>query len=132
MNTENTPEESSKTKLKLKLIAKSLGIGIVEGGITAGIGYSLLRLHIYAMFSILFLWLIFGWFSSYLISNNAAEILTVMISGNVVAGLIYYLVDISLWLLSIILGLSILFWMISFTTKILLFPTKKLQDENQA
>ena len=53
-------------------------------------------------------------------------------SGNVVAGLIFYLVDISLWLLSIILGLSILFWMISFTTKILLFPTKKLQDENQA
>ena len=131
MNTENTPEESSKTKAKLKQIAKSLGIGIIEGGITAGIGYSLLRLNDYAMIGILLIWLIFGWFSSYLINNTAMEIITVMISGNVVAGLIYYFVGISLWLLSILIGLSILFWIISFTTKILLFPSKKPQDENQ-
>ncbi|NPE07020.1 MAG: hypothetical protein GNW80_01955 [Asgard group archaeon] len=131
MTVENTPEESSKAKAKLKLFAKSLGLGIIEGGITAGLGYALLRLNVYAMFGILLLWLIFGWFSTYLISNNAMEIITTMISGNVVAGVIYYFVGISIWLLSILIGLSILFWMISFTTKILLFPSKKLQEENQ-
>ena len=117
MTAENTPEENSKAKTKLKLFAKSLGLGIIEGGITAGIGYALLRLS--------------GWFSTYLISNNALEIITVMISGNVVAGVIYYFVEISIWLFSILIGLSILFWMISFTTKILLFPSKKPQEENQ-
>jgi hypothetical protein len=53
-----------------------------------------------------------------------------MISGNVVAGVIYYFAAISIWLLSIIIGLSILFWIISFTTKILLFQPKKPQEEN--
>jgi len=132
MTVENTPEESSEAKAKLKLFAKSLGLGIIEGGITAGLGYALLRLNVYAMFGILLLWLIFGWFSTYLISNNTMEIITVMISGNVVAGVIYYFVGISIWLLSILIGLSILFWMISFTTKILLYPSKKSQEENQS
>ncbi len=131
MIAENTPEENSKAKNKLKLFAKSLGLGIIEGGITAGIGFALLKLNVYAMFGILFLWLIFGWFSTYLISNNALEILTVMISGNVVASVIYYFGGISIWLFSILIGLSILFWIISFTTKILLFPSKKPQEENQ-
>lgn len=131
MTAENTPEESSKTKTKLKLFAKSLGLGIIEGGITAGLGFALLRLNAYAMIGILFLWLVFGWFSTYLINNNAMEIITVMISGNIVAGIIYYFAEISIWLLSILVGLSILFWMISFTTKILLFPSKKPQEENQ-
>lgn len=131
MTSENIPEENSKAKIKFKLFAKSLGLGIIEGGITAGIGFSLLKLNVYAMFGILFLWLIFGWFSTYLISNNALEILTVMISGNVVAGVIYYFGGISIWLFSILIGLSILFWIISFTTKILLFPSKKPQEENQ-
>ncbi|MBK5112516.1 MAG: hypothetical protein KGD59_01530 [Candidatus Heimdallarchaeota archaeon] len=129
MNNENTSEKKSKAQVKLKQIGKSLGIGIIEGGITAGIGYLLLRLHVYTMFSILLIWLIFGWFSSYIINNNALEILTVMISGNVTAGLIYFFVGIEIWFLSLIIGLSILFWMISFTTKILLYPTKKTQDE---
>lgn len=131
MTVENTPDKSLKTKAKLKLFAKSLGLGIIEGGITAGIGFVLLKLNVYAMFGIFFLWLIFGWFSTYLINNTALEIITVMISGNVVAGVIYYFVAISIWLLSIIIGLSILFWIISFTTKILLFPSKKPQEENQ-
>ncbi len=131
MTTENTPEESSKAKPKLKLFAKSLGLGIIEGGITAGIGFALLKLNVYAMIGILLLWLIFGWFSTYLIGNNAMEIITVMISGNVVAGVIYYFVGISIWVLSILIGLSILFWVISFTTKILLFAAKKPQEENQ-
>lgn len=131
MTTENTPEESSKAKPKLKLFAKSLGLGIIEGGITAGIGFALLKLNVYAMIGILLLWLIFGWFSTYLIGKNAMEIITVMISGNVVAGVIYYFVGISIWVLSILIGLSILFWVISFTTKILLFAAKKPQEENQ-
>ncbi len=131
MTTENTPEESSKAKTKLKLFAKSIGLGIIEGGITAGLGFALLGLNAYAMIGILLLWLVFGWFSTYLINNNAMEIITVMISGNIVAGLIYYFTEISIWLLSILVGLSILFWMISFTTKILLFPSKKPQEENQ-
>ena len=126
MTTENTPEESSKAKTKLKLFAKSIGLGIIEGGITAGLGFALLGLNAYAMIGILLLWLVFGWFSTYLINNNAMEIITVMISGNIVAGLIYYFTEISIWLLSILVGLSILFWMISFITKILLFPSKKL------
>ncbi|MHA1531132.1 MAG: hypothetical protein ACTSUW_05655 [Candidatus Heimdallarchaeota archaeon] len=131
MTTENTPEESSKAKTKLKLFAKSLGLGIIEGGITAGLGFALLGLNAYAMIGILLLWLVFGWFSTYLINNNTMEIITVMISGNIVAGLIYYFTEISIWLISILVGLSILFWMISFTTKILLFPSKKPQEENQ-
>ncbi|MCE7745960.1 MAG: hypothetical protein GPJ52_12580 [Candidatus Heimdallarchaeota archaeon] len=131
MTTENTPEESSKAKTKLKLFAKSIGLGIIEGGITAGLGFALLGLNAYAMIGILLLWLVFGWFSTYLINNNAMEIITVMISGNIVAGLIYYFTEISIWLISILVGLSILFWMISFTTKILLFPSKKPQEENQ-
>ena len=131
MTTENTPEESSKAKPKLKLFAKSLGLGIIEGGITAGIGFALLKLNVYAMIGILLLWLIFGWFSTYLIGKNAMEIITVMISGNVVAGVIYYFVGISIWVLSILIGLSILFWVISFTTKILLFAAKKPQEGNQ-
>ena len=131
MTTENTPEESSKAKPKLKVFAKSLGLGIIEGGITAGIGFALLKLNVYAMIGILLLWLIFGWFSTYLIGKNAMEIITVMISGNVVAGVIYYFVGISIWVLSILIGLSILFWVISFTTKILLFAAKKPQEENQ-
>ncbi|NHJ33252.1 MAG: hypothetical protein FK732_10335 [Asgard group archaeon] len=131
MNTENNHKERSKAKAKFIQIAKSFGIGLVEGAITAGIGYGLLRLNIYTMFCILLIWLFFGWVSTYIIGNNVTEIIIVMISGNVVAGLIYFFVGLAIWFLSLIIGLSILFWMISFTTKILLFPTKKHQDENQ-
>lgn len=129
MNNENTSEKKIKRRDTLKQFGKSLGIGILEGGITAGIGYLLLRLNIYTMFSILFIWLIFGWFSSYIINNKSIEILTVLISGNATAGLIYFFVGIELWFLSLIVGLSILFWMISFTTKILLYPRKKTPEE---
>jgi hypothetical protein len=131
MNNENSAEKKSKAQENLKQFGKSLGIGIIEGGITAGIGYLLLRLNIYTMFCILLIWLVFGWFSSYIIKNKALEILTLVISGNAIAGLIYFLVGIEIWFLSLIIGLSIFFWMISFTTKILLYPAKKTQDEEQ-
>jgi len=130
MTTVNKSEES-KSKAKLKQFAKSLGFGVLEGAISAALGFGFLKLHIYTMFIILLIWLIFGWVSTYFINNNALEILTLMISGNMVAGLIYFFVGVEIWFLSLIIGLSILFWIISFTTKILLYQTDRTPKENQ-
>jgi hypothetical protein len=132
MTATNNQEKRAKAIAKLKQFAKSLGLGILEGGISAALGFGLLKLNIYAMFVILLIWLIFGWISTYFISNNALEILTVMISGTIVAGLIYFLADVDIWLFSLIIGLSLLFWIISFTTKILLFQTKEPTLEDQS
>lgn len=123
-------ERKEKTKAILIAISKSIGIGIVEGGISSGIAILLLMINYWAAFGVFAIWLMFGWFSTYFIRVNTLEIIVTMLSGGAISFLIYYFASIEYWFISIVIGLSILFWIISFVTKIFIFPHKK--EENNA
>ncbi|NHJ85072.1 MAG: hypothetical protein FK734_06395 [Asgard group archaeon] len=110
---------------------KSIGLGIIEGGIAAGLAILLLMVNFYVGLVVLVVWLIFGWISTYIIKLRTIEILPVILSGGIVSALILYFVSTPIWQITILAGMSILFWSVSFTTKILIFPSKKqIQNES--
>jgi len=123
--------KKERRKKKSLQILKALGFGFVEGGVIAGLTILLMLIHQYAIFASLALWLIAGWLSTYLIKVNSLEIILVSLSGNLIAGLIYYLYTIKFWVIAVIFGVSILFWTISFTTKIFLMPKPKENEKEE-
>ncbi|MGC9778654.1 MAG: hypothetical protein HZR80_05375 [Candidatus Heimdallarchaeota archaeon] len=130
MNEKNSLDKKKQFQEKLKSFTKAFGIGLLEGSIAAGLGWSLLKINIYAMFGVFAIWLVFGWFSTYIIQIKTIEILTLVITASIVSGLIYYFTDIQLWFISLLVGLAILFWTISFTTKIFLYtPIKNVEKQ---
>ncbi|HUT81792.1 MAG TPA: hypothetical protein VMZ29_11370 [Candidatus Bathyarchaeia archaeon] len=129
MNFSDKQSKKQKRIENLKSFSKALGLGVVQGGICSLIGILLVMLNYYAIFSVLAIWLIFGWFSSYMISLRTLEILTVLLTSAITSGLVYFLSNIQFWFISVLLGISIIFWSISFISKILLYPIKKSQDQ---
>ena len=129
MNTENSSIKKTQSKEKLKSFAKALSLGILEGCLSVGLGWGLLKINIYAIFGIFIVWLVFGWFSTFIIEIKALEILTLIISASIVSGLIYYLTNLEIWLISLLVGLAIFFWSISFTSKIFLYPQEKMNND---
>lgn len=131
----NTSEEKRNTRKKrLVAAAKACGIGIVEGGLSTGIAILpvvISTLNDNYVFGVLIIWLVFGWFSTYFISLNTLEILATIISGSVISLIIYYFVNVHWWIISLIIGMSMLFWVISFITKIFIFPPKHLQKSEE-
>jgi hypothetical protein len=119
--TDDKPKDKRKFK-KLESIIFVVGIGAIQGGICGIIGLLFSLINEFAIFSIVIIWLVFGWFSTYIIKIRTLEILAVIISGSTVSFLILYFSSISLWLIPIIIGVSMVFWGISFVTKIILFP----------
>ena len=127
MNSKDTSAKKQKFIKDLKAFLKSIGIGVLQGSISAGIAFLMTLINDYALFGVLAIWLIFGWLSTFLIYLRTMEILTVVLSGALSSMLFYYLEKIPIWFSSIIVGLSILIWTISFVTKILLYPKKITQ-----
>lgn len=128
-------EESSiiqdERKKKIVQILKALGIGIAEGAIIAGLTILFMLIDDYAIFSALAFWLITGWISTYFIKINTLEIILVSMSGNLVAGLIFFVYNINYGIIAIVFGLSILFWIISFMTKVFLFPKRQETEKKE-
>ncbi|HUU77697.1 MAG TPA: hypothetical protein VMX55_05085 [candidate division Zixibacteria bacterium] len=122
-----TTEKKKHRTQRLISFSKALGIGLVQGAIGSGIGILLLLINLWSLFGVLVIWLIFGWFTSYLIKINSLEIIVTIVSASVISLFIYWIAKLELWFIPIIVGLSLLFWMISFTTKIFLFPPKNLK-----
>ncbi|NHK30158.1 MAG: hypothetical protein FK730_02315 [Asgard group archaeon] len=119
----NNDKPKNKEKFKtLKSIVIVIVIGVIQGGICGIIGLLLSMINDYAIFSIVILWLIFGWFTTYIIKIQTLEILTVIVSGNITSFLVLYFSGIRIWVILIIIGVSMLFWGISFVTKLMLFP----------
>ncbi|NHJ03928.1 MAG: hypothetical protein EAX90_03840 [Candidatus Heimdallarchaeota archaeon] len=126
MDSINT-EKKKRRSQKLISFSKAFGIGLVQGAICSGIGVLLLLINLWSLFGVLVVWLIFGWFSSYLIKINSLEIIVTITSASLISLFIYWIAKLDLWFIPIIVGLSLLFWMISFITKIFLFPLKNMQ-----
>lgn len=129
--TPNTAEEKRNIRKKrLVAAAKACGIGMVQGGLSTGIAILpvvITTINENYIFSVLAIWLVFGWFSTYFISLNTLEILVTIISGSAISVIIYYFANVHLWIISLLIGMSMLFWIISFITKIFIFPSKRLQ-----
>ncbi|NHJ39005.1 MAG: hypothetical protein FK731_03160 [Asgard group archaeon] len=117
---ENNSENKKINVLKSIIIV--LGIGLIQGGICGISGLLLSLINEYAIFGVVVLWLIFGWITTYIIKIHTMEILTVLISGNILFFIILYISGIRIWFIFMILGVSILFWGISFITKLMLYP----------
>ena len=135
MNLDAIEEKRKKRKERIIAAGKAIGIGIVQGGISTGLAIIPALVSVisdYFIFGVLFIWLILGWFSTYLIRLNTLEILVTLITGGIVSFLIYYFVHVSLWFISLIIGLSMLFWILSFITKVFIFPPSYLQKQNES
>ena len=134
MNLDTIKEKRKKRKERLIALGKAVGIGIVQGGISTGLAIIPALISVisnYFIFGVLFIWLVLGWFSTYLIRLNTLEILATLISGGIVSLVIYYFAHVSIWFISLIIGLSMLFWVISFITKIFIFPPSYLLKQNE-
>jgi hypothetical protein len=79
----------------------------------------------YAIFGVVAIWFVLGWLTAYLVRIRALEFLTIIITGSIVSILFYYFSGIELWFITLITGVSILFWTISLVTKLILFPQKE-------
>ncbi|NHJ47850.1 MAG: hypothetical protein FK733_08690 [Asgard group archaeon] len=124
--------DDSSRKKKFIEIMKAIAQGAFQGGICAGIGILLSLINPYAIFAVVAIWLILGWLTPYLIKTRALEILVVILSGSIISFIIYYFSGLQLWLIPLLIGVSILFWTISLTTKIILFPKKETIAENES
>ncbi|MHA1220487.1 MAG: hypothetical protein ACTSQB_02010 [Candidatus Heimdallarchaeota archaeon] len=130
----NSIEKSSRRQRflqNLKAFFQAFGIGIVQGVIASLIGILLMLINGYAIFGVLVIWLIFGWVSSYIIKLRALEITTILLSSALCSGLVYYLSNLEWWFIFLILGISLFFWSISFITKIMIYPPKKITADTQ-
>lgn len=125
---ENNPKNNKKIKI-LESIIVVIGIGLIQGCICGITGLLLAMINDYAIFGVVIIWLILGWFTTYIIKIRTREILTVIISGKVVFFLVLYISGIRVWFISMIIGISILFWGISLVTKLMLF-TKITSDDS--
>ena len=85
----------------------------------------------YAIFASLVLWLVAGWISTYFIKVNTLEIILVSLSGNLVSGLIFFVYTVDYWVIALIFGLAILFWTISFMTKVFLLPKAQEKEKEE-
>ncbi|MHA1441596.1 MAG: hypothetical protein ACTSPK_07025 [Candidatus Heimdallarchaeota archaeon] len=121
-------EERKKKPLQ---IFKALGIGIAEGVVITGLTILLMLIHDYAIFASLVLWLVAGWISTYFIKVNTLEIILVSLSGNLVSGLIFFVYNVDYWVIALIFGLAILFWIISFMTKVFLLPKAQEKEKEE-
>ena len=129
--TETIVENQKRKKRKENFLSflKALGVGVVEGGIIGGIGILIIQFNALALFSTVAIWLIFGWFSEYFIKQRTLEILTLLISSNIFAATILFIGRVQIWFLSILIGISIISWIIGYTTKIFVFPRKSLEKD---
>lgn len=123
--------EKDERKKKIRQIFKAIGIGVAEGVIIAGLTILLTLIHDYAIFASLVLWLIAGWVSTYLIKVNTLEIILVSLPGNLITGLIFFLYNVQYWVIAATVGLSILFWTISFMTKVFLLPKAQEKEKEE-
>ena len=124
-------EKKQKRNQILIAIGKSIGIGFLQGAISSGMGVLLNLINIWSVFGILAIWLIFGWFSSYIIRVNTLEIIVTVISGSLISLLIFWIANFEIWFIPIIIGLSLLFWIISFISKVFLFPPSYLKKSEK-
>jgi len=134
MNPNASDEKRTNRKRRLIAAAKACGIGIVQGGISTGVAILpvvISTINDNYVFGVLIIWLVFGWFSTYIINLNTLEILVTIISGSVISLIIYYFANVHWWVISLIIGMSMLFWIISFITKIFIFPPKYLQKKEE-
>ncbi|MBD3191369.1 MAG: hypothetical protein GF308_12035 [Candidatus Heimdallarchaeota archaeon] len=127
MNTDKQKDEEHQLVEKAKQFLKAMSLGVFEGGIIAGMALLLILGNVYAIFSVILIWLVFGWCSSYIIKNVPFEIIVLLLSATLSSGLILYFGKIAIWFISIITGLGVVSWAISFTTKVLLYPPKDAQ-----
>ncbi len=130
MNLNSSNEKENTRKKRFVAAAKACGIGLIEGGICTGIAIIptvISSMNDNLVFGALIIWLIVGWFSTYFIGLNTLEILVTVISGGVFSLLIFYFANVHWWIISLIIGMSMLFWIISFITKMFIFPPKHLQ-----
>ena len=118
-------------KKKTLQIFKALGIGALEGGIISGLTILLMLIHAYVIFASLVLWLIAGWVSTYFVKVKTIEIVLVAMFGSIINGLIFYLYNVEYWIIAVIFGLSILFWIISFMTKVFLLPKTQEKEKEE-
>ena len=128
---EVAPNKQDEIKKKLLQILKALEIGVAEGTIITGLTILLTLIDEWIIFIALGFWLIAGWVSTYFIKVNTLEIVLVSISGNLIAGLIFYFYTVDYWIIAIIFGLSILFWTISFMTKVFLLPKAEEKEKEE-
>ena len=124
-------EKKQKRNQILIAIGKSVGIGFLQGAISSGMGVLLNLINIWSVFGILAIWLIFGWLSSFIIRVNTLEIIVTILSGCIISLLIFWVANMELWFIPIIIGLSLLFWIISFITKVFLFPPSYLKKNEK-
>lgn len=127
-------EEATKQdigKKKIIQILKAIGIGVAEGGIITGLAILFALINDFAIFSALVLWLLAGWLSTYFIKVNTLEIVLIPLLGNLISGLIFYFYNVEYWVIAVIFGLSILFWIISFMTKVFLFPKRQEKEKKE-
>ena len=115
-------EKKERRKIRLQQFGKASLLGLFQGGVSAGITYLILRLYPVAVVGVVAIWLLFGWFSTYLINLNTFEIIVLMLSAGITSGLILYFTKVVYWMIALVIGLSFLSWTISFVTKVLLFP----------
>lgn len=125
MYTDKENEKNQQFLEKVKQFVKGLGLGLFEGGVIAGMVLLLILGNVYAVFGVILIWLVFGWCSSYLIRNVPFEIIVVLLSTALSSGVILYFGGITLWFISMITGLGVISWAISYTTKTLLYPAKE-------
>lgn len=122
MNEDKNQKE--KTKALLLRVARALFVGLIEGGVSAGITFLIVKINYLAVLSVVIIWLVFGWLSTYLIEIDTLQILLQLLSACALSAGILYLVKMRLWLISLIIGLSAISWSIGYITKILIFPKK--------
>ncbi|MHA1879241.1 MAG: hypothetical protein ACTSYG_02495 [Candidatus Heimdallarchaeota archaeon] len=124
-----TSSKQKKSFEKFRLFLRSLAIGLLEGALSGLIAYLLTLIHFYAFFGIFFIWFIFGWGSTFIIKTRTLEILTVVLSASLLALLLYYFEGIPIWFSLPVGGLSLLIWIISFISRIFLFPKKSTEQD---
>lgn len=132
MNNSQEEKKQSNLKEKIKQIAKALLIGTIESGLAAGLVFLLALANDWATFAVFALWLVMGWFTTNFIQINTLEIVSTMVSIVLISFLIYFFGGITFWFIPILIGLSILFWVISFVTKLFLYPDRGKSDEKEA
>ncbi|MFW9922452.1 MAG: hypothetical protein ACFFDW_04090 [Candidatus Thorarchaeota archaeon] len=129
MNLEEIEEKKQERRKNFLSAGKAIGVGIIEAGICGGLSFLLILIHELAVFGVLAIWLILGWFSTYLIKIRTLEIASTMLSIAVISFIIYFFGKISLWFIPLIIGTAMLFWIISFITKLFVFTSKQEQKE---
>ncbi len=131
MNSSDKPNKKQKRIDNLRSFSKAMVIGLAQGGICSLIGILFAMINDYAIFSVLVIWLIFGWFSPYLINLRTLEILALLLGTALISSLVYFLSNFQFWFISMIIGVSVVFWSISFISKILLYPIKKKNSNEE-